>query len=289
MKRIIILLAVLASAVLGLGAVAAAPASAATPCTAQVGGACGGYGWAGWPGSNGFNTYVQDQGVGPAPGSTGSITVTDPSNWSATASYGDCGGCVQTFTAVQQLTNNWGTGGFNGSSNMPLPALSKLQVVYSETSPSADAGNQYEFAPDLWTNYGSDIMMWADTSTQANGSEGSRCDNNGLNASNIIGQANLSGQPWTVYSFGKNSEIIFVLDGSTSTDPVDTDTCAQQESGTLHVLAALQWVSAHRAVTGAPAWTSQFMTQFNTGWEITAGDGGTYNVNSLAYNVTIKK
>lgn len=257
-----------------------APASAgAAPCTAPIGDGCGAYSWSGWPGSNGFNTYVMDQAVNVQPGSTGSVTANSPSSWATTASYTDCGGCVQTFNAVQQLTNNWGTGGFNGSSDMPLSALSKLQVVYTESDP-AQPGNQYEFAPDLWTYYSSDIMMWADTSHV-------RCANNGLNSGNIIGQTKLgTTRNWTVYRYGgPGNEIVFVLDGGTSTDPVSTGTCAQQHSGTLHVLSALRWLANHGI---GPAWADQHMTQLNTGWEITAGDGGTYSVTRLSYPVTVK-
>jgi hypothetical protein len=261
----------------------ASPANAQTPCTQGISGggnACGPYSWSGWPGSNGYNTYVVDQNVGAQPGSTGQIVVNNPSSWSATANYQSCGGCVQTFTAVQQLTNNWGNGGFNGSSDMPLSKLNLLQVVYSESSPQ-NSGTQYEFAPDLWTQYSSDIMMWADTSPV-------RCNGNGLSSNEILGQANLSGQNWTVYRYGgPGSEIIMILDGTSSTDPVATDTCARQTSGTLHVLAALKWVSAH--VAGAPSWSSQTMSQFNTGWEITDANGaGTFNVNNMTYKVSVK-
>jgi len=292
MRKLLAAAATLAATLGGLSA--AAPAMAAPACTAQIGGSCGGYAdQAFWPGSNGFNTYVMDQAVDPQQGDTGSITATGPSSWTAQADYTSCGGCVQTFTAVQQLTNNW-TGQGNGwqgpgpYSNTPLPALKTLQITYSESTPSGP-GNQSEWAPDLWTNYGSDIMLWADTSTAdaTPGQPSSRCDDNGLSASNIIGQAKLGAQQWTVYSFGRSSEIIFVLDGTSSTDPVDTNTCAQQKAGTIHVLAALKWVSAHRSVTGAPPWADQFATQINTGWEITAGDGtGQYAVTRLAYKAS---
>jgi hypothetical protein len=273
------------SVALLFGGVTAVSASADTTCTAGIGGVCGAYSWTGWPGSNGYNTYVVDQSVDVQSGDTGSITATSPSGWSATADYASCGGCVQTYTAVQQLTNNWTGAGWTGPgpyTNTPLNALSKLQVAYSETSP-AGAGNQYEFAPDLWTNYSDDIMLWADTSPV-------RCDDNGLNTGSIIGQANLGGQNWTVYRYGgQGGEIVFILDGSASTDPVSTDTCAQQESGTLHVLAALKWVSQHRAVTGAPTWANQDIAQLNTGWEITDADGtGTYSVSQLSYDVAVK-
>ena len=277
-----------AACTLAAAMLATSPASAAAACTAQLGGnGCGAYTWPGWPGSNGFNTYVEAQNVGATSGSTGSVTVTSPSSWTATANYGDCGGCVQSYDSVQQLTNNWGTGGFNGSSDLPLSALKKLQVAYSETGAP---GDQYEFSPDIWTDYAGqqgpgtgDIMMWADTTSQ-------RCVDNGLNASNIIGHANLSGQNWTVYSFGPGEEIIMVLDGGTSTDPVDdgaNGSCAQQTSGTLHVLEALKWLSSHH-VAMMPSFASNHLGNFDAGYEITVGNGGQYAVTGLTFPMTIK-
>lgn len=277
MRKLIIAAIAAASITAGTGAMAGGTANAATACTAQVGSNCGPYGWSGWPGSNGFNTYVMDQPVDPQPGSTGSITATSPSSWTAKANYTSCGGCVQTFTAVQQLTNNWNPAAknFTGSSNLPLSVLSRLQVTYAESSP-ADPGNQDEFAPDVWdTQAKADVMFWADTSP-------TRCVNNGLNSSDILGQATLGSQQWTVYHFG--AEVIIILDGTSSADPVSTGTCAQQKSGTIPILAGYKWLVKHGV---QPSLGS--LTQLNTGYEITAGDGtGQYAVTSLSYPVTIK-
>lgn len=264
------------------------PASAsAASCTAQIGDGCGAYSWSGWPGSNGFNTYVVDQDVGAQHGDTGSITADSPSSWTAQGNYVSCGGCVQTYTAVQQLMNNWGSGGFNGSDDVPVAHLGKLQVTYTENAPTT-AGNQYEFSPDIWTNYAGqagsgsgDIMMWGDTSH-------GRCVNNGLNASNIIGQATMSKQHWTVYRYGgPGVEIVFILDGTSSTDPVDTGTCATQKSGTFHVLSALKWLANHH-VALFPSLANLTVGQMNAGWEITDMNGGGYAVTRLAYPVSFK-
>ena len=136
-----------------------APANAAaTRCTALIGGGCpgnGGYSAPGfWPGSNGSNTYVINQAINVQSGSTGSVAAaTSPSSWTAKANYTSCGGCVQTFTAVQQLTNDWGNGRIQRfSGDLPLSVLKKLQVVYTESMPGGSA-NQAEFSPDLWTDY----------------------------------------------------------------------------------------------------------------------------------------
>lgn len=284
MKKIAALIVALFAGV--LFALVPGTASAAT-CNAGIGGTCGAYDWAGWPGSNGFNTYVVDQAINVQPGGTGSIAVNGPSDWATTANYNSCGGCVQTFNAVQQLTNNWGSGGWNGGNDTPVSALSKLQVTYTETSP-AGSGNQYEFSPDVWTNYAGqqgggsgDIMMWGDTSHQ-------RCVGNGLSSSDILGQATISKQHWTVYRYGTaGAEIIFILDGTSSTNPVGTGTCATQKSGTFHVLSALKWLSKHN-VAKFPAFANLTMDQLNTGWEITDGAGPGYSVTRLSYPVAVK-
>jgi hypothetical protein len=181
------------------------------------------------------------------------------------------------FDAVQQLTNNWSSDGtFSGTSDTPLSALSSLSVSYAETSPS-DAGSVYEFAADVWDdNYGADVMFWADTSP-------TRCTNNGMSSGNIIGHATLGGQAWTVYRYGgAGSEIIFILDGGSSTDPVDSGTCAQQSSGAIDVFAGFKWLVANGYMSGLGA-----LSQLNTGWEICSADKTTFTVSSMAYNVTL--
>lgn len=251
-------------------------------CTAKIGGSCGPYAWSGWPGSNGYNTYVGDQEVDVQSGSTGGITVTGPSLWTATASYPSCSGCVQTYTAVQQLTNNWGSGGWNGSSNTPMSALSSLTISYTEVSPTGP-DDQYEFSPDIWLSpYAGvkcggcgDVMMWVDTSSQ-------RCS--AVNGWTVLGHPALGGQNWSAYVApgGTGQEIILVLDGSGG-----SGTCATQNTGTIPVLAAIQWLSANPGSSGFPAFSQLQLTQFNIGWEITQGGGSTFQVSKLAYNVTV--
>jgi len=228
--------------------------------------------------SNGFDTYIGPQDVGSNAGTTATVTATDPGNWSAKVNAGPSGYTgVQIFANVQQLTNDWcgtGWGGCQNPTDTPLNSLTALQVTYSETSPGDDPGSIYEFAPDVWSaNYDADVMFWADTSP-------TRCTDNGLNAGNILGQATLGGQPWTVYRYGgQGSEIVLVLDGTSSTDPVDSGTCAQQSSGTIDVKAGFDWLTSHGFITGP-----EVVTQLNTGWEITSADNTTFTMNS--YSIT---
>jgi hypothetical protein len=275
---------------LGGFAVAAAPALAAG-CTAQLGGSCGAYSaTAQWPGSNGFNTYDSNQSFANS-GSTQTMTAPDTSSPSSVpmsiqandVPYGYTG--VQTFPDVQQLTNNWSSANhnFTGSEDMPVDALPSLTVVYDETSPHG-TNDIYEFAPDIWTSYAGqagqgsgDIMFWADTTHE-------RCVNNGLSSTDKIGQATLGGQQWTAYRYGGvGGEIVFILDGTSSTDPVTSGTCATQATGSIDVKAGLDYLNAQGLVPHPGAYT---ISQFNTGWEITSAQNSTFTLNSYKIDTT---
>jgi hypothetical protein len=193
-----------------------------------------------------------------------------------------CSGCVQTFTAVQQLTNNWGSKGWNGSSNTPMSALSSLTISYTESSPTGP-NDQYEFSPDIWLDpYAGvacggcgDVMMWVDTTSQ-------RCT--AVNGWTLLGHPVLGGQNWTAYLApgGTGGEIIMILDGSGG-----SGTCATQRTGTIPVYAAITWLSNNPGPSGFPAFSKLQLTQLNTGWEITQAGGSTFKVSNLAYNVTL--
>jgi hypothetical protein len=242
-------------------------------CVVPLGGVCGAYSYSGIPNSNGFNTYVSNQSVGPQPATTQIVSANNPGDWQVVANdqpYGYTG--VQTFPDVQQLMNNWPwTGCGSNCSDTPLASLSTLKVTYTETSPTS-AASIYEFAPDIWQdNYSSDVMFWVDTSPV-------RCTDNGLSASDIIGQAVLDSQRWTVYrNGGPGSEIIFILDGGTDQDPVGNGTCAQQRSGTVDVKAGLTWLLTN-GVENGPI----LLSQVNTGWEITSADNQRFAVSSYS-------
>jgi hypothetical protein len=263
-------LAVTTAAVGGVVALTAPQAQAAT-CTASLGGTCGPYSYGGIPMSNGYNTYVANQPVGAGSGTRQTVSVADPGSWSVTANdtpYGYTG--VQTFPDVQQLTNNWCGSGWSGCQNpsdTPLSALSALSVSYAESSPR-DANSIYEFAPDVWSNYPSDVMFWADTH--------GRCDE-GAFGGTVLGRAVLAGQNWTVHRYGgAGAEIIFVLDGAGG-----SGSCAQQSSGTIDIKAGFDWLAAHGLVS------NPVISQLNTGWEITSADNTTFSVSSYSITATV--
>jgi hypothetical protein len=213
--------------------------------------------------SNGFDTYVSNQAINVH--GTETLDANNPGDWQVVANLSDCGGCVQTFPDVQQLTNDWGGSTWNGSQDTPLAALSTLKINYSETSPSSASVATYEFAPDIWQdNYGSDVMFWVDTL--------GRC-NTGAFGSTVLGHATIDGQNWTVHRYGgAGAEIIFVLDG-----PSGPGTCAQQSSGSVDIKAGLEWLVSNGFESGPVV-----LSQINTGWEITQANNATFTVHNYS-------
>lgn len=249
-------------------------------CTASIGDACGPYD-ANIPMSNGFNTYVSNQAVNVH--GTETVHANSASDWNVVANLNDCGGCVQTFVNVQQLTNDWNPsgstpawGGGAADADTPLDALSTLKINYNETSPQT--GANYEFAPDVWddgyANGGNgDVMFWVDTH--------GRCDEGSFGAT-VLGHMTMDGQNWTVHRYDSPStpdptpitgnEIIFVLDG-----PGGPGTCAQQPTGTIDVKAGMDWLVAQGNIPAHPV-----LSQVNTGWELTQSSGQTFTVNNYS-------
>ena len=278
--RKLILISAAALAVAG-GVAATQTAARAATCTIQIGGACGGYSYGPNVMSNGYNLYVEDQGVGPQAGTTATATVTDPGNWSVTANevpYGDGG--VQTFNGDQQLMNNWCTdnSGWQSVTNCstqagstPYSGVSSLAVNYSETSPQ-DANSIYEYAADTWpTNYGSDIMFWTDTH--------GRCNEGSYGSTILAPLVTIDGQAWTLNRYGgPGAELIWVLDSN----PAVPDSCASQPAGTIDIKAAYDWMNANGIVPAGGGWN-----EVDAGWEITSADSTTFTVSSYSVTGTV--
>ena len=118
------------------------------------------------PASNGFTTYVASNQVGPID-FTIALGAYSPSMWYATADAGPAGtGQVQMGPCNLQQFDNWGTAGWNGSSNTPLSGLSSLTATYDVTDP---VGGTWELEFDIWTGY---IGEGGSNTTVAAGSNG---------------------------------------------------------------------------------------------------------------------
>lgn len=239
-------------------------------CTIGIGGVCGAYYYAPNAMSNGYNTYVVDQSINPV-NDNNTLTATDPGNWSSVENdqpYGYTG--VQDYPSISQQMNdwcgsvtNWST--CNNMTDTPLASLNSLTVNYSETSPR-DSNSIYEFAADSWnSNYGDDIMFWVDTH--------GRC-NTGAYGGTVLGNATFDGQTWTVNRYGgPGAEIIFILDS----DPNTPNSCANQTSGSIDILAGYKWLVANGYMSSLG-----MMGLVTTGWEVTSADNTTFSVNGYS-------
>ena len=239
------------------------PTSGTWACTVPLGSNCGAYLYPGIPMSNGYDTYVANQNTGAY--GTETVYANSPGDWKVVADLADCGGCVQTYPDVQQLTNDWDGIAWNGAQDTPLDSLAALKINYDETSPST--GASYEFSPDIWQDgYPTDVMFWTDTT--------GRC-NTGAFGSTLLGHAVIDGQSWTVHRYGGyGAEIIFVLDGAGG-----SGTCAKQPSGAINIKAGLDWLVAGGFIPAHPV-----LSQVNSGWEITQSSGAAFQMN--AYSIT---
>jgi hypothetical protein len=222
-------------------------------------GACGPYSYSQITNSNGYNTYVANQmwSCG-TPGSCGPETMTaySPGNWSVTSTQEAGNTAVLTYPDVQQLFNNWGNRGFNGSSETPISALSSLTSTYTETM-NENPGTNAQAAYDIWTTSG-EIMIWVDT-TALRGSGGAA----------KIDTGTIGGKPFTYYVYGGTGGLPIIK--------LDTNL----RSATIDVLDGLHWLQAE-GVLGA----NDTLSQVNFGWEICSTGGVPETFEMTSYSLT---
>jgi len=254
------------------------PTPTSSACTISLGGSCQ-YFYALNDMSNGFNTYVENQGVGPQSGSTSVITAQNPGNWYVTSNLIPHGyGGVQVFAGNQQLMNNWcgGTNGIAGwgncgvSRSTPYAGVSVLKVHYSETSPrhSADANVIQQAAADTWpSNYSNDIMFWTDVQ--------GRCNEGSYGPEILAPLVVIDGQTWTLNRYG--TELIWMLDSN----PAVPNSCAQQTSGTINIKAFYDWMNANGIVPYGGSWN-----EVDFGFEMCSNDSQTSRITSYSIEAT---
>jgi hypothetical protein len=237
------------------------PSPSGTACSLPGNGNCGPYGYHGITNSNGYNTYVSNQmwGCG-TPGSCGPETMLayNPGNWSVTSTQAAGNTGVLTFPDVQQLTNNWGTNGFNGSSDMPISGLSALTSTYAETM-NENSGTFAESAYDIWTSSG-EVMIWVDTTA-----------NRGSGGAQKEGTGTIGGIPFTYYVYGGPGGLPIIK--------LNTN----QRTGTINILDGLHYFQTVGAVAA-----NATISQINFGWEIcsTGGVPETFQVSNYTLTMT---
>jgi hypothetical protein len=170
------------------------PTPTGAPCTSSGFGVCGPYSYPAITPSNGYNTYVANQDGACGGDTTGkycgaqNLVSYGPGNWSLTATMPAGYDGVRSYPDIGQLFNNWGTGGFNGGSDMPVSGVSAISSTYAETM-NENSGTYAEAAYDIWTST-NEVMVWVDT-TPLRGSGGAV----------EKGTGTLGGIPFTYYVY----------------------------------------------------------------------------------------
>lgn len=237
------------------------PTPGGNACYLPGAGSCGPYSYPQITNSNGYNTYVGNQeSFCGAPGSCGPETLTaySPGNWSVTSTQAAGNTGVLTYPDIQQLTNNWGNGGFSGGSDMPISGLSVLSSTYAETM-NENSGTYAEAAYDIWTSSG-EVMIWVDTT-----------DNRGSGGAAKLGTGTIGGIPMTYYNYQGGLPII----------KLNTN----QRSGTINIMDGLHFFQQVGAVA-----SNASISQLNFGWEIcsTGGVPETFQVTNYSLTMTPK-
>jgi hypothetical protein len=165
---------------------------------------------------------------------------------------------VRTYPDVQQLFSDWCGSGWNtcsSATDTPISALWLLRSKFAENMHTT-RGTIAEAGYDIWlsgTSGSDEIMIWVDNAGRGTGGAA------------VIGHTTIFRQRFTVLQYGgPGGEIIFSLDHN-------------EHTGTVHILAALRWLQAHKYV---PAHAK--VAQADFGWEIcsTAGHRETFTVSA---------
>jgi hypothetical protein len=213
----------------------------AAACVTSAGnGSCGPYGYRPISNSNGYTTYVGNNMWACGNGNCGPQTLTahHPGNWSVMSTQAIGNTAVLTYPNVQQVFTK------TTNTDPALSAFTSIKSDFTETM-NPQAGTDAEAAYDLWLSHTSgpkEVMIWVDN--VGRGSGGAR----------KIGAATIASQAFTVYQYG-GGEIIFSLDQN-------------EQSGTVDILAALQWLQGHGMVSA-----SAQLGQVDFGFEICSTGG----------------
>ena len=243
------------------------PSGAGARCvTSEAKGTCGPYGYAGITGSNGSSTFVLNNMWGPKPGTTQTLTATDPGRWSVVANAQPVGYTgVQTYPDTQQIYTR------TDNTPNPLSGFSSIISSFTETMHAA-SGTSAEAAYDIWlgqsssTNYANEVMIWHDQVNRGT------CGGASVEAhADFGGSHGVPRQNWTLCQY-HHSELIWYLSNG------------NEQSGTVDVLSMLTWLESHGYV---PA--NSGLNQIDYGFEICSTTGATtFTVSQFAIKSACK-
>jgi hypothetical protein len=225
-----------------------APGGPGAPCvTSAQNGGCGPYHYAGISGSDGYNTQIDQDMWNAIAGASQRLAAYNPGRWSVMADMPAGNTAVVSYPDVQEI--------YTTASNRPDPLSSFRSITSSFTAkgPGSGGGDDYEAAYDIWagtgTNNGAqEIMIWVDNHGQTP-------------AGSKVATADIQGASYSVWSAGRN--------------PVSLVLNSNKTSGTIDILAALDWLESHGYMPQGSG-----VNQINFGWEIcsTGGSAKTFSV-----------
>jgi len=223
--------------------------------------------------SNGYNTYVEanvfsdfdlHNNIKLCGNSAGNWNMT----WSAADGGDGGGGAVQGYPDIQELYTDWGPNTSVGPT--PISALTSLTSTFNTTNPSDSIG-QWEMAYDLWfNNYGSDIMIWENTST-------ARGIISNYGAANILNpNVSIDGNSYTLIDYcgqdtcplSQDPELMLVRNTNVN-------------AGTENILDDLHWLQSNGYLGAGDA-----LGQVDFGWEICDSDSQNLTMAVNSYTLT---
>jgi hypothetical protein len=177
-----------------------------------------------------------------------SLHVTDPGNWYTTANMPKGNTAVASFPNV--------------GTTYPEPPLTNFSSIYSSFTESmhATSGTSAWAAFDIWLNkWGNEVMIQHDFAN--NGACPAKA------TATFGGSGGVPTQSWELCQYG--SELIWKLTGGS------------EQSGSVDVLAMLQWLEDHSYLPKAST-----LTDISYGWEICSTGGQPETFNLSRFTVT---
>lgn len=222
--------------------------------------ACGPYRYEPISDSNGENTYVlNDMWNPPGPGHRQTIRVRDPGDWSVVSDQPRDNTAVVSYPDVQQILTT------TRDTPSPLARFAAISSTFTQSMPS-DGDN--EAAYDIWmgssvtTDYAQEVMIWVDDH-RTNPPPG-----------RIVARQEFAGARYTVWQDP--------TDGSSGFHTIYIVRHGNQTSGTVNVLAILNWLVSHH-LTAANG-----LNQIDFGWEICSTDGRPQTFTMSAYRLRLR-
>ena len=176
------------------------------------------------------------------------IWANSANNWGVTATMAAGNTAILTYPDIGKVYND-----------LPVSRFSRLHDRFRESMPRSINGLSAEAANDVWLNHWNiEMMIWVDQAGRS------------LYGATRIGRATISGQHFTVWSYG--SEFIFDLNHN-------------ETAGSTHILSSIDWLIKHGHV---PAGAT--LSQVEFGWEIasTHGQAGSFKMSHYSLSSSIR-